>query len=145
MPTPADLLALARAESDSSVLHRLVQCPYPFVWQALATNPHTPPAALLELAAARDSAWNDNRLLHLLAEHPHSDRAVLRAVLDATAAKLAEGERPYAAVLALAGREEIGADEVQPLGALHGASARLRGLLARRLGTRVRVTSLRRQ
>ncbi|MEV0522948.1 hypothetical protein AB0I66_05945 [Streptomyces sp. NPDC050439] len=109
MPTPADFLALARTESDSSVLHRLVRCPYPFVWQAVAANPHTPPAALLELTTARDSTWNDNRLLRLLAEHPRSDR------------------------------EEIGADEVQSLGALRGASARLRGLLARRLGSRVRM------
>ncbi|MGW6060299.1 hypothetical protein [Streptomyces sp. NPDC055189] len=133
MRSPADYLELARAETDGCALRRLVRCPYPFVWQALAGNPHTPPAALLELSAARDSTWNDNRLLRLLAEHPRADRTVLRAVLDATAAKLAEGERPYAAVLALAAREEIEADEVKALGALRGASARLRGTLERRL------------
>ncbi|MET9917560.1 hypothetical protein [Streptomyces sp. NPDC006435] len=136
MHTPADYLELARTENDGQVLHRLVGSPYPFVWQALAANPHTPPAALLELSAARDSVWNDNRLLWLLAEHPRADRTVLRAVLDATAAVLAEGERPYAAVLALAGRGELEADEVERLGTLRGASARLRGLLARRLDAR---------
>ncbi|MEV8318702.1 hypothetical protein AB0Q95_31555 [Streptomyces sp. NPDC059900] len=133
MRSPADYLERARTETDSSALRQLARCPYPFVWQALAANPHTPPAALLELSAARDSSWNDNRLLRLLAGHPRADRTVLKAVLDATAAKLAAGERPYAVVLALAAREEIEADEVTPLGDLRGASARLRGLLARRL------------
>jgi hypothetical protein len=120
VPTPADYLALARAEEDGSVLHRLVECPYPFVWQALAVNVHTPPAALLELSRARDSAWNDNRLLRLLAEHPNAQLIVLRAVLDGVAAKLEEGGRPYAAVLALAGRPELEASEVRRLGTLRG-------------------------
>ncbi|MET7370827.1 hypothetical protein ABZS61_34225 [Streptomyces sp. NPDC005566] len=134
MPTPADHLALAHAEKDSVALERLAQCPYPFVWQALAANPHTPPVALQKLSTARDSVWNDNRLLRLLAEHPGANRVVLRAVLDAVAAKLEEGERPYGAVLALAGRLELEADEVRKLGNLHGTSARLRHLLGLRLG-----------
>ncbi|MFD0167058.1 hypothetical protein ACFVJH_23355 [Streptomyces decoyicus] len=136
MHTPADYLELARAESDSSVLHRLARCPYPFVWHALAANPHTASDTLLKLSTARDSAWNDNRLLRLLAEHPRADHAVLRAVRDAAAAKLAEGERPYAAVLALAGRMELPAEEVRQLGALRGASARLRSRLDRCLRLR---------
>lgn len=137
MHTPADYLELAHAENDGAVLHRLARCPYPFVWHALATNPHTPPIALLELSAARDSVWNDNKLLRLLAEHPGADRIVLRAVLDAAATRLAQGERPYAAVLALAERVELEMDEVRRLGNLPGASARLRLLLARRLSPRV--------
>ncbi|BDH13412.1 hypothetical protein [Streptomyces hygroscopicus] len=134
--TPADYLELARAENDSSVLHRLARCPYPFVWHALAANPYTAPDTLLELSTARDSAWNNNRLLRLLAEHPRADYTVLRAVRDAAAAKLAEGERPYAAVLALAGRRELATEEVRQLGALRGASARLRSRLDRHLGLR---------
>ncbi|MEU9139339.1 hypothetical protein AB0D33_25840 [Streptomyces sp. NPDC048404] len=133
VPTPADYLELARAESDSSALHRLARCPYPFVWHALAANPRTAPETLLELSMARDSSWNDNRLLRLLAEHPRADHTVLRAVRDAVAAKLAESERPYAAVLALAGRSELAAEEVRRLGTLHGASARLRSRLDQRL------------
>ncbi|MFH8485085.1 hypothetical protein [Streptomyces longisporoflavus] len=136
MHTPADYLETARTEHDRAVLQRLARCPYPFVWQALAANPSTPPGTLLELSTARDSAWNDNRLLCLLAEHPGADRSVLRAVRDAVAAKLAEGERPYAAVLALAGRTELAAAEVRQLGALRGASARLRSRLDRRLRIR---------
>lgn len=137
MPTPADYLALAHAEKDSVVLQRLAQCPYPFVWQALAANPHTPPVALQELSTARDSVWNDNKLLRLLAEHPGANPVVLRAVLDAVASKLEEGERPYAAVLALADRPELETDEVRRLGSLRGASARLRHLLNLRLSVRI--------
>ncbi|MFH8569295.1 hypothetical protein [Streptomyces sp. NPDC017993] len=136
MHTPADYLELAHAENDAAVLHRLARCPYPFVWHALAVNPRTPPATLLELSASRDSAWNNNKLLRLLAEHPGADRIVLLAVLDAVAAVLTEGERPYAAVLALAARRELGVEEVRRLGALRGASARLRSLLDRELGYR---------
>ncbi|MEU5288484.1 hypothetical protein AB0G97_31400 [Streptomyces sp. NPDC020755] len=119
------------------VLQRLATCPYPFVWHALATNPHTPPEALQELSAARDSAWNDNKLLRLLAGHPGANPVVLRAVLEAVAAKLDEGERPYAAVLALADRLELEVDEVRKLGTLRGASARLRHLLNLRLSIRI--------
>ncbi|MFE6041040.1 hypothetical protein [Streptomyces sp. NPDC056452] len=137
MPTPADYLALAHDERDGLALQRLAKCPYPFVWQALAANPHTPPEALQELSAARDSVWNDNRLLRLLADHPSANPVVLRAVLEAVAAKLDEGERPYAAVLALAGRLELEVDEVRKLGTLRGASARLRHLLNLRLSVRI--------
>ncbi|MET8405902.1 hypothetical protein [Streptomyces sp900116325] len=119
------------------MLQRLARCPYPFAWQALAANPHTPPAALQELSTARDSVWNDNKLLRLLAEHPGANLVVLRAVLDAVAAKLDEGERPYAAVLALADRLELGADELRKLGTLRGASARLRHRLDLRLSLRI--------
>ncbi|MEU5682868.1 hypothetical protein DEJ48_05305 [Streptomyces venezuelae] len=139
MPTPADHLALARAADDTAVLHRLAQCPYPFVWQALAANPATAPDTLLELSTAGDSGWNDNRLLCLLAVHPRADRAVLRAVRDAVAVKLAEGERPYAAALALAERPELAAEEVRQLAGLRGASARLRGRIERSLAGRVRA------
>lgn len=138
MHTPADYLELAHAESDEEVLHRLARCPYPFVWHALAGNPRTPPAVLLELSASQDSAWNDNRLLRLPAGHPRAGSTVLQAVLGAVSGKLAEGERPYAAVLALAERPELAEEEIRRLGTLRGASARMRGLLRRSLGTRSR-------
>ncbi|MFE9813081.1 hypothetical protein, partial [Streptomyces sp. NPDC005548] len=96
MRTPADYLALARTEENGVVLQSLARCPYPFVWQALAANPRTPPVALQELTTARDSVWNDNRLLHLLAEHPGADRAVLRAVLVAVATKLVPPQATFA-------------------------------------------------
>lgn len=136
MPTPADHLELARTESDGAALCRMADTPYPFVRHALAANPHCPPAALLKLSATRDCVWNDNMLLRLLAGHPRADRTVLRAVLAATARQLADGERPYAAVLALAERPELTVEEVAALGTLHGASARLRGRLTRQLGRR---------
>ncbi|TDC25419.1 hypothetical protein E1265_07120 [Streptomyces sp. 8K308] len=136
MHSPADYLELARAASDGSVLRQLARRPHPFVWRAVAANPHTPAIVLLELCAARSTAWSDNELLHLLARHPQADRAVLLAVLNAAAEKLTEGERPYAAVLALAERIELTTTEVSPLGALPGASARLRRGLAHRLTAR---------
>jgi len=135
MSTPADYLELARSQHRDE-LRRLARCPYPFVWRAVAANPHTPPDVLRELSEARDSPYADNELLRLLAVHPRADRDVLKAVLAATAAKLTEGERPYAAVLALADRAELNADDIQGLGALRGASARLRRGLARHLDTR---------
>ncbi|WP_326745588.1 hypothetical protein OG830_31535 [Streptomyces sp. NBC_00121] len=137
MPTPADYLALAHAERGSVVLQRLAQCRYPFAWQVLAANPYTPPVALQELSTTRDGVWNDNKLLRLLAEHPGANPVVLRAVRDAVAAKLEEGERPYAAVLALVDRLELEVDEVRKLGTLRGASARLRHVLNLRLSVRI--------
>ncbi|WP_331734335.1 MULTISPECIES: hypothetical protein [unclassified Streptomyces] len=107
----------------------------PFYLASPGHHPHTPPEALQELSAARDSVWNDNKLLRLLADHPNANPVVLRAVLEAVAAKLDEGERPYAAVLALADRLELEVDEVRKLGTLRGASARLRHLLNLRLST----------
>ncbi|MEU2021947.1 hypothetical protein ABZ565_07260 [Streptomyces sp. NPDC016469] len=136
MHTPADWLEAARAGTDGAALHQLARSPYVFVRQALAANPATVPGTLLELTGTRDSPWNDNKLLLLLAEPPRADRAVLRGVLDAVAAMLAEGERPYAAVLALADRPELTAAEVRRLGSLQGASARLRNGLERRLAFR---------
>lgn len=97
---------------------------------------HTPATALVQLAGARDSPHNDNGLLRLLAERADAGPVVLRATLAAVAGKLAEGERPYAAVLALAGRPELDPAEVAALGTLPGASARLRRGLARRLDAR---------
>ncbi|WP_242442233.1 hypothetical protein [Streptomyces sp. CB02460] len=85
MHTPADWLKLTRAGADGAVLHPLAHSPYVFVRQALAANPATAPRTLLELTGTRDSPWNDNKLLLLLAQHPHADRTVLRAVLDAAA------------------------------------------------------------
>ncbi|MFJ7630526.1 hypothetical protein ACIQZN_28980 [Streptomyces sp. NPDC097595] len=134
--TPADQLEEARTETDAATLHQLARTPYVFVRQALAANPATEPGTLLALTGTRDSPWNDNKLLLLLAQHPHADRAVLRAVLDAVAARLTEGERPYGAVLALAARPELTPAEVRRLASLHGASARLRSGLERRLALR---------
>ncbi|MER7983889.1 hypothetical protein [Streptomyces sp. NPDC095817] len=70
----------------------------------MATNSYVPPEVLQEVSAARDSVWNDHKLLPLLADHRNANPVVLRAVLEAVAAKLDEGERPHAAVLALADR-----------------------------------------
>ncbi|MGI5326895.1 hypothetical protein [Actinomadura nitritigenes] len=124
-------------DTDVQTLASLARCPYPFVWQALASNPSTPAHVLGDLCSKRDSAWNDSRLLRLLAEHPSADRAVLLKVLAELEARLlASASRPYAAVLALAARRELKPEELQRLAALPGASARMRTGLRRRLANR---------
>lgn len=134
--SPVDHLAAARSCRDPAELRRLAAGPYPFVWQALAKNPYTPPDALVALASARSDAWNDHRLLSLLALHPSADPAVPAAVLEAVTGLLAKGARPYAAALALAARPEVEPARAMALGALPGASARLRRGLRGRLGLR---------
>ncbi|GAA2070306.1 hypothetical protein [Actinomadura alba] len=138
MHTPADYRDLAADQGvGADVLRHLAQCPYSFVWQVLATNPSTPVDVLGELCSKRDSPWNDGRLLLLIAEHPKADRAVLLGVLGEVEARLRTSvSRPFAAVLALAGRPELTPEEVQGLAALPGASARMRRGLRHRLAER---------
>ncbi|MFF8579400.1 hypothetical protein ACF05R_11865 [Streptomyces albidoflavus] len=80
MPTPADHLALARTARDGAVLLRLARTPYPFVWQALAANPHTPAAALVELAGARDSSHNDTAEVAALGRLPGASARLRRGL-----------------------------------------------------------------
>lgn len=126
--------------TNDAVLRALADCQYPFVWHALAANPRTPADVLTRLCMQRDSTWNDNRLLLLIARHPHADRDVLLAVLGQLKALLSTCEsRPYAAVLALATRAEITPEDVQALALLPGASARMRRGLRRRIAERREV------
>ena len=119
------------------VLSELARCPYPFVWQALASHPNAPASVLRDLCSRRDSVWNDNRLLRLIAEHPNADRTVLLKVLSELEVRLrTSASRPFAAVLALAARRELEPEEVRRLAALPGASARMRAGLRRRLAER---------
>ncbi|MFD7987794.1 hypothetical protein ACFV4M_31080 [Kitasatospora indigofera] len=134
-----DALALARRAVTPAVLRSLAGSPYPFVRQAVALNPATPTDALAALAGRRDSDWNDNDLLHLLARHPATAGSALDRVVDAVAGLLAEGRRPYAAVLALAARPDTDPARLAALGRLPGASARLRTGLARALADRDRA------
>ncbi|MES9536317.1 hypothetical protein [Actinomadura sp. NPDC000600] len=136
--TPADYLDAASAlHTDMQTFLHLARCPYPFVWQALASNPRTPVDVLADLSSKRDSAWNDGLLLRLLAEHPNADREVLlRVMAEIEARLLSSTTRPYAAVLALATRQELQPDELHHLAALPGASARMRTGLRRRLAER---------
>jgi hypothetical protein len=136
--TPADYLALAcDLDSSDALLSALADCQYPFVWEALAANPRTPADVLARLCVKRGSPWSDSRRLLLIALHSRADRMVLLGVLGQLRDRLTVTEsRPYAAVLALAGRPEIEAEEVQALGLLPGASARMRRGLKRRIGER---------
>jgi hypothetical protein len=136
--TPADYRdAASDPDVDADTLRHLSRCPYPFVWQALASNPSTPAHVLDELCSKHDSVWNDNWLLRLIAEHPNADRAVLLNVLGELEVRLqTRASRPFAAVLALAARPELALEEVQRLAVLRGASTRMRAGLRRRLAER---------
>lgn len=127
-------------ETSEAVLRALADCPYSFVWRALAANPRTSADILTHLCMKRDSTWNDNHLLLLVARHPRADRDVLLAVLAQLKVLLTSVEsRPYAAVLALASRAEITPEEVQVLALLPGASARMCRGLRRRIAQRSEV------
>ncbi|GGV06968.1 hypothetical protein GCM10010502_72570 [Kitasatospora aureofaciens] len=65
-----DYRRLAERTSDPDVLRRLARAEYPFVWHAIARNAAAPADLLVPLAARRNSTWNDNCLLQLVAAHP---------------------------------------------------------------------------
>ncbi|WP_244178931.1 hypothetical protein [Streptomyces rubellomurinus] len=135
--TGADYLRLAERTADPAVLGELARrAEYPFVWQAIARNAAAPTEALAALVGRRNSDHNDNRLTHLLAAHPAVTGAALDGLVESVAALLAEGERPYAAVLRLAARPELPAERIRALGRLPGASARLRRGITRALAAR---------
>lgn len=90
MRTPADRLEAARAGTDGAALHRLARSPYVFVRHALAANPATAPATLLEPtpaevrrlaslngASARLRRGSERRLasVHLLEQRPADPRS----------------------------------------------------------------------
>lgn len=117
-------------------MRELADCPYPFVWQALATRPDVPPDVLDALLHRSDSDWNDNRLLALIARNEQANRSVLLSVLEQVQRLLATGERPYAAGLRLASRSELTIDEVSAMLASSGASRRFRAGLRAQLAKR---------
>lgn len=78
---PRDYLDLARsADATPDELHQLAGSPYPFVRQAVAENPATPPEALRALLPDDPQGWNDFTLLAAVARHPAVDEALLREV-----------------------------------------------------------------
>ncbi|MEU3562178.1 hypothetical protein [Kitasatospora sp. NPDC006786] len=131
-----DYRRLAERTSNPEVLRRLAIGEYPFVWHAIARNPAAPTDLLAALAGRRQLVWNDNRLLELLAAHPALMGEALEALVDLVGDRLREGDRPYAAVLELAGRPELPAERLHRLGRLPGASARLRRGISRVLAER---------
>ncbi|MFJ8623850.1 hypothetical protein ACIRD3_13525 [Kitasatospora sp. NPDC093550] len=131
-----DYLRLAERTSHPEVLRRLAVGEYSFVWHAIARNAAAPADLLVALSTRRHSTWNDNHLLQLLAVHPALTGADLDGLVDLLAARLREGDRPYAAVLALARRPEPSAERLHGLGQLPGASTRLRRGITRALAAR---------
>lgn len=78
---PRDYLDLARsADATPDELRQLAGSTYPFVRQAVAENPATPPDALRVLLPDDPQGWNDFTLLAAVARHPAVDEALLREV-----------------------------------------------------------------
>jgi hypothetical protein len=123
-------------DASADELRELAYCPYPFVWQALAERTDVTPAVLAMLVHRSDSVWNDNALLARIATSPQGDRQVLLAVLSRVLHLLADGERPYAAGLALVGRPELTGEEAARLLGAPGGSRRFRTGLRARLAAR---------
>ncbi|MFE7504381.1 hypothetical protein [Promicromonospora sp. NPDC057488] len=122
-------------------MRELAGCPYPFVWQALATRPDVPADVLEALMHRSDTDWNNNRLLALIARHEQANRPVLLSVLEHVQRLLAMGERPYAAGLALASRAELTVDEASGMLTRPGGSRRFRVGLRARLSERAASTN----
>ncbi|MFI9363217.1 hypothetical protein ACIG5E_19505 [Kitasatospora sp. NPDC053057] len=131
-----DYRRLAERTSNPDVLRQLARADYPFVWHAIARNAAAPADLLVPLSARRHSTWNDNCLLQLIAAHPALTGAELDGLVPLLAARLREGDRPYAAVLELARRPELPAERLNWLGHLPGSSAHLRRGIARALAAR---------
>ncbi|MFJ8477257.1 hypothetical protein [Kitasatospora sp. NPDC094011] len=133
---PGDHLRLAERTADPEVLRVLAGGDYPFVWRVIARNAATPVEVLAALAERRNSSWDDNDRLKLVAARPDLTVEVLDGLVEVVAERLREGERPYAAVLLLARRPEVPAERVNRLGHLPGASGRLRRGIGRALAAR---------
>ncbi|MEU8922099.1 hypothetical protein AB0D10_14355 [Kitasatospora sp. NPDC048545] len=121
-----DYRRLAERTSNPDVLRRLAQGEYPFVWHAIAKNAAAPTDLLVSLSLRRNTTWNENFLLELIAAHPALTVEALDGFIDLLATRLREDARPYAAVLELARRPEPTAERLHWLVHLPGASARLR-------------------
>ncbi|MEV7773443.1 hypothetical protein [Kitasatospora sp. NPDC086791] len=131
-----DYRRLAERTSNPDVLRRLARGEYPFVWHAIAANAAAPTDLLVALSARRNTTWNENHLLQLIAVHPALTGEALDGFVELLAVRLREGGRPYAAVLQLAGRPEPTAERLHWLAHLPGASARLRRGVTRALVAR---------
>ncbi len=134
--SPADHPAAARGSHGPDGLRRPSATPYPFVWQALAENPHTPTDALVLSACARSDERNDQRPPPLSAERPGTGGEVFWAVLRAAATLPTADARPCTAALTPTRSPGANPNGVTALRTPPGASARLRRGPRRRLAVR---------
>jgi hypothetical protein len=136
--SPADYLALARdPDIDVTTQLMLLDQHLPFVTEALAANPASSPYLLLRILGALPSAgWSANHVVELVVRHPSATRVVLLAARDRVLAQLATGGRPFAAGIALAGRDELAPEDVASLLEAPGSSRRFRSGLRRELAAR---------
>jgi len=135
--SPRDYLDAARAEgADAELLAGLATVPYSFVHQAVAEHPNTRPTTLSLLIPDELHDWADHALLATIVSHPAADADVFARAHHKVRQALAIGKRPYRIAITLTARDALSADDVDVLGRLPGASARLRRGLRRALATR---------
>lgn len=131
-----DYRSLAVRTSNPDVLRRLAWGEYPFVWHEIARNAAAPIDLLVSLSVRRNTTWNDNCLLKLVAAHPALTGEALDGLVDLVAVRLREGDRPYGAAVELARRPELPVERLNWLGHQPGASANLRRRITRALAAR---------
>ncbi|MFG2843550.1 hypothetical protein ACGF12_10295 [Kitasatospora sp. NPDC048296] len=131
-----DYRELAERTTNPYVLRQLARGEYPFVWQVIARNAAAPTDLLSSLSRRRNTTWNDNYLLQLIAAHPALTGEALDGLVDLVAVRLREGDRPYGAVVELARRPELSIERLNWLGHLPGASTNLRRRIIRALAAR---------
>ena len=130
--SPRDYLDAARSpEADKDLLAGLATTPYDFVHDAIAQHPHATAAILLAVVPRELRNWGHHSLLRKIIAHPAADEAVLALAHTRVAEALTSGYRPYSVAIALAQRGVLTAGDVEALGRLPGASARLRHGLRR--------------
>ena len=137
--SPRDYLDAARdSTADADLLDGLAGMPYGFVQEAVAEHQNTRTETLLRMVPASLKNWGDHSLLRKIVVHPSADSRVYARARETVAAALAEGRRPYSVAIALAERGGLSEADVESLGHLAGASARLRHGLRRAVGPRDR-------
>jgi hypothetical protein len=130
--SPRDYLDAARSpDADVDLLFGVATVPFDFVHEAIAEHPNATAAVLATVVPEELRNWGNHSLLRKVISHPAADEVVLALARARVAAALAAGRRPYGVAIALAQRGVLTPEDVETLGALAGASARLRHGLRR--------------
>ena len=134
--SPKDYLDAARShDAEAELLAGLATTPYDFVQEAVAEHPNATATVLLAVMPVELRNWGHHALMRKAVQHPAADDAVFALAHHRVAQALTNGQRPYGVAIALARRGALTAQDVEALGRLPGASARLRHGLRRTLLT----------
>ncbi|BCY05087.1 hypothetical protein [Actinoplanes sp. L3-i22] len=122
---------------DQEGLRTLAVSGFAFVRVAVAENPRADAATLATIPIDDLDVYTRNGLLVILARHRNADRALLLDLLRRAVRLLNEpNQRPYAFVLALAGRAELSRTEVLTLIRQPNSARRMNSAVVRCLDSR---------